>query len=168
VGSVRVRFAEPHDARDLVALAATVGAEPEGWLVTAGEWRSVRDERRYLRAVLGSRHAAVLVAENEAGIVGRLSIVRDSHPACAHVADVGLMVAFDQRRKGIGRALLAAAEEWARRVGIRKIELHVFPHNEAALALYARAGYQQEGYRRHQFRRGATLVDAVLMAKELD
>jgi RimJ/RimL family protein N-acetyltransferase len=100
-------------------------------------------------------------------VVGRLSIVRDPHPACAHVADVGLMVARRERRRGIGRALLEAAECWAGEVGVTKLELHVFPHNEGALALYERAGYRREGYRARHFRRGGELVDAILMAKEL-
>jgi len=164
---VCIRRARPGDAPALVDLAKSVGAEPEGWLVTSGEWRSSRDERRYLRAVLESPHAAVLVAEDGSGIVGRLSIVRDSHPACGHVADVGIMVAHDHRRQGVGAALLHAAEQWARGAGIQKIELHVFPYNTAALRLYETAGYDREGYRRGHFSRGGTLVDAVLMAKYL-
>jgi L-phenylalanine/L-methionine N-acetyltransferase len=164
---MRVRRARPGDAAALVTLAKLVGAEPEGWLVTSGEWRSRRDERRYLRAVYDSPHAAVLVAEDGDEIVGRLSIVRDSHPACAHVADVGIMVARDRRRRGVGKALLRAAEQWARGAGIRKIELHVFPYNDAALRLYESAGYDREGYRRAHFSRAGTVVDAVLMAKHL-
>ncbi len=126
------------------------------------------EERRYLRAIRRSLHVAVLVAEGESGVVGRLSITRDPHPACAHVADVGLMVARAERRRGIGSALLAAAEGWAGEAGVTKLELHVFPHNAAALALYERAGYRREGYRARHFRRGRELVDAILMAKELD
>jgi putative acetyltransferase len=165
--SLGIRRALPGDATALVELAQAVGAEPGGWLITSGEWRSVRDERRHLRAVYDSRHAAVLVAEQSGQVVGRLSIVRDSHPACGHVADIGIMVASGHRRQGVGRALLAAAEQWARSVGIRKIELHVFPYNDAALRLYESAGYEREGYRRRHFDRGGTIVDAILMAKEL-
>jgi putative acetyltransferase len=165
--ALRIRRAHPGDAPALVNLAKAVGAEPGGWLITSGEWRSVREERRHLRAVLDSGHAAVLVAERASEIVGRLSIVRDSHPACGHVADVGIMVAAGHRRQGVGRALLAAAEQWARGAGIRKIELHVFPHNDAALRLYVSAGYEREGYRRRHFDRNGTMIDAVLMAKEL-
>ena len=164
---VRVRLASPRDARALVELAHEVGAEPEGWLISEGDWRSVRDERRQLAAARRSRDVAVLVAENAAGIVGRLSIVRDLHPACAHVADLGLMVARSHRREGVGSALLAAAESWARDVGVRKLELSVFPHNAPALALYHRCGYEQEGHRVGQFRRGDTYVDSILMAKDL-
>ena len=165
--SIVVRRAEPRDAPWLVALARAVGGEEEGWLITSGEWRSAGEERRYLRAVRRHSDAAVFVAENQAGVVGRLSIARDPHPASEHVADLGLMVALDHRRAGVGRALMAAAEDWARSVGVRKLELHVFPHNEPALAFYKQLGYAEEGLRRRHYRRGGTLVDAVLMAKEL-
>ena len=49
-------------------------------------------------------------------------------------------------------------------VGIEKLELHVFPHNEPAIRLYERFGFQREGLRRAHYRRGTELVDAVLMA----
>ena len=48
-----------------------------------------------------------------------------------------------------------------------KLELHVFPHNEPALALYENFGFVKEGYRRQHYRRGDELVDAVLMAYEV-
>ena len=163
----RIRPADPSDAEQLARLADAVSSEPEGWLISiAGEWRSAADERRYLKALRRYAHAAVFVAErNDGEIVGRLSVGRDPHPSSAHVADVGLMVAMEARRQGVGRALLDAAVEWARRAGIRKLELHVFPWNEAGIALYETFGFQREGYRKQQYRRGdGEYVDAILMA----
>lgn len=164
---MRVRPAEPGDAARLVELARDVGGEEEGWLITGGEWRTAGEERRYLRSIRRHPHAAVFVAEMAGTIIGRLSIARDAHPASDHVADVGLMVDRGHRRLGAGTALMVEAERWARQVGVRKLELHVFPYNEAAIALYEGLGYEREGFRRHHYRRGGELVDAILMAKEL-
>ena len=166
----RVRHADPSDAEQLTRLADAVSAEPEGWLISvAGEWRSAGDERRFLKALRRYPHAAVFVAERDGGtLVGRLSVGRDPHPASTHVADVGLMVGFDARRQGVGTALLQAAVGWARENGVRKLELHVFPWNEAAIALYDAFGFEREGYRKRQYRRGGEFVDAILMAYEVE
>jgi RimJ/RimL family protein N-acetyltransferase len=164
---VRVRPAEPGDAARLVELARDVGGEEEGWLITGGEWRTPGEERRYLRSIRRHPHAAVFVAETNGTIIGRLSIARDPHPASEHVADVGLMVDRGHRRLGAGTALMVEAERWARQVGVLKLELHVFPYNEPAIALYERLGYEREGFRHRHYRRGGQLVDAILMAKEL-
>ena len=163
-----IRPAQPRDAGQLVALAADVASEPEGWLISDGGWRTVVDERRYLRALRRYPDAAVFVAETEDGIVGRLSLGRDPHPASRHVADLGLMVAAGSRRRGIGRAFLTESVAWARGVGVRKLELHVFPHNEPAIALYEGFGFRREGYRKEHYRRGPDLVDAILMAYDVD
>src|ERR1700758_4666849 len=116
----RIGHAEPRAAGQRPRRAEAVSAEPEGWLISiAGEWRSAGDERRYLKALRRYPHAAVLVAEREDGtLVGRLSIGRDPHPASTHVADVGLMVAADMRRQGVGTAMLEAAVDWARGAGV--------------------------------------------------
>ena len=47
---------------------------------------------------------------------------------------------------------------------VHKLELHVFPHNEPAIALYEKFGFAREGYRRSHYRRAGELVDAILMA----
>jgi RimJ/RimL family protein N-acetyltransferase len=160
-----VRRAEPGDAQGLKELGDAVGSEPEGWLVTTNGWRDAADERRYLRAIRRYPNAAVFVAEDDDhAIIGRLSIARDQHPASRHVADLGLMVAQNHRRRGIGTALLEAAVEWGRKAGVRKLELHVFPWNTAAIALYDKFGFVREGYRKAHYRRGDDYVDAILMA----
>jgi RimJ/RimL family protein N-acetyltransferase len=164
---VIVRPAHPADAEGLAKLGHAVGSEPEGWLVSTNGWRDASDERRYLRAIRRYPNAAVYVAEEAGVIVGRLSIARDQHPASRHVADLGLMVAADHRRRGVGTALLEAAVEWARQAGVRKLELHVFPWNKAAIALYDRFGFVREGYRRGHYRRGDEYVDAILMAYDV-
>jgi RimJ/RimL family protein N-acetyltransferase len=159
-----VRRATPGDAHALVELAESVGREDGRWILGTGPWRSVPDERRYLRTIDRHADAAVFVAEDGTRIVGRLSLSRDPHPASRHVADLGLMVAESHRRRGVGTMLLDRAVAWARESTVRKLELHVFPWNEPALGLYESFGFEREGFRRRHYERGGELVDAVLMA----
>ena len=163
-----IRRARPADAAALVGLAESVAAEPEGWLVAEGAWRTVGEERRYLRTLGRYPHAAVCVADVHGSGVARHSLARDPHPASAHVTDLGLMVATGHRRRGVGTALLDAAVAWARDADVRKLELHVFPHNEPALALYERFGFYREGVRKGHYRRGGAFLDAVLMAYSVE
>lgn len=161
---IRIREAETSDAAALCALSAAVGSEPGSWLLTTEMWRSVSDERRYLRSVRRHPDAAVYVVLDGDTIVGRLSLARDPHPASHHVADLGLMVAAGHRRRGIGRALLEQAVTWAQRADVRKLELHVFPWNEPAVALYESFGFVREGLRLGHYLRDGAEVDAILMA----
>jgi len=167
--SVSVRKATPGDAQALVQLATAVAAEEEGWLLADSRWRSIPEERRYIRALQRHPDAALLVAELASSeLVGRLSLLRDPHPASPHVADLGLMVAAHHRRAGIGTRLMGAAEDWAAASGVTKLELHVFPHNEPAISLYRKLGYQREGTRKRHYRRGdGSYSDVILMAKQL-
>jgi len=164
---IKVRRAVPGDAPGLVALAEAVGREEGRWILATESWRSVADERRYLKTVQRHPDAAVFVAEDDGRLVARLSLSRDPHPASRHVADLGLMVDAGHRRRGIGRTLLEEAVVWARGTGIRKLELHVFPWNEPALRLYESFGFEREGYRKRHYARDLEFVDAILMAYEV-
>lgn len=165
--SITIRPARPEDAATLVALGATIGREPEAWLLNTDGWRNVNEERRYLRALKRHPDAAVFVADDDGAIVARLSVGRDPHQASRHVADLGIMVAISHRGQGIGHALLDQAVAWARDVGVSKIELHVFPWNEPAIRLYEKFGFEREGLRKRHYRRGNEYVDAILMAYTL-
>jgi len=71
-------------------------------------------------------------------------------------------------RHGIGAALLDAAIAWATAAGAHKMALESWPHNTAALALYQRAGFVEEGRKRnHHRRRNGELWDAVVMGRLL-
>lgn len=56
-----------------------------------------------------------------------------------HISD--LAVAPRREGNGVGKALLAHAEGWAREHHCQLVTLAVFPGNERALALYEAAGY---------------------------
>lgn len=60
----------------------------------------------------------------------------------AHISDV--IVARDGEGQGIGRALMNAADAWARAGGHRFVTLSVFPDNRRALGLYEHLGFRTD------------------------
>jgi len=160
-----VRPATPRDADALVALGRDVAHEPELWLTYD---RTRGDERRNVRGVQRDPNVAVFVAESPEGVVGRLSIARDRNTYSHHVAELGLMVAAEARRRGVGSALMKEAIKWAKRAGVVKLELTVFPHNEPAIALYRKLGFREEGVLGRRYRIDGRYIDAMLMGLDLD
>ncbi|MDQ3994505.1 MAG: GNAT family N-acetyltransferase, partial [Actinomycetota bacterium] len=67
--------------------------------------------------------------------------------------EIGMLVARDWRGRGVGSALVAASIDWAREHGLHKLSLSVFPHNEAAIALYRKFKFDVEGRCPKQIRR---------------
>jgi RimJ/RimL family protein N-acetyltransferase len=57
------------------------------------------------------------------------------------------MLVATEAGKGVGGALLRAAEAWARERGYRKLTLTVFAGNESARAVYEHLGYAPETLR---------------------
>ena len=67
--------------------------------------------------------------------------------------EIGMLVARDWRGRGVGSALLVASIAWAREHELHKLSLSVFPHNLAAIAIYRKYGFEEEGLHRKQLRR---------------
>ena len=97
-------------------------------------WARVADE-----AARGAR--ALLVAEDERGIVGTVQLVLEQPENQPHRADVSKMLVHRRaRRKGLGAALMRAAEQLGRECG--KSLLVLDTASSDAERLYARLGWQ--------------------------
>jgi len=75
-----------------------------------------------------------------------------------------LAVVPEQRRRGLGSALLRAAMERAARLGAVRMFLEVAVTNDAARALYAAHGFIGAGLRRHYYTDG---TDALVLRSTL-
>ena len=65
---------------------------------------------------------------------------QDRRPETGFIYDI--IVDEAERNRGVGRAALAAAEDWARGAGYRALALNVLGSNPDAQRLYASVGYQ--------------------------
>nr|BFD85235.1 GNAT family N-acetyltransferase [Streptomyces sp. Xyl84] len=110
-----------------------------------------------------------LVAELDGRLVGYVRLGRPTELAAnAHVRQIrGLAVADAARGAGVGRALLRAAVEEARRLGARRISLRVLGPNTPARRLYESEGFVVEGIQPGEFFLDGAYVDDVLMGRPL-
>ncbi|MET0307955.1 MAG: GNAT family acetyltransferase [Sphingomonas sp.] len=89
---------------------------------------------------LRSENAVVLVVRGENGIDGSVMTGFDGHRGWVYY----LAVAPERQGSGLGRALMAAAEDWLRARGCPKVQLMVRTSNVAALGFYEALGLERQ------------------------
>jgi RimJ/RimL family protein N-acetyltransferase len=150
--TIVVRPAEETDRRAIAELLAAVAEERDGVAAEPPVNVEALAERW--------RIEGTFVAVADGRIVGEIGI----EPSFMGFGELGMFVAREWRGRGVGTALVAAGIEWARERGLHKLALGVFPHNEAAIALYRKFGFVEEGRLvKHVRRRSGELWDLVEM-----
>ena len=94
------------------------------------------------------RQGRMFVAEDEDSVIGWAVFTVEQNPvfvvrserSCGYIAE--LFVDERLRGRGVGRALIAACEDEARRLGLGHVRIGVLPGNARAAGVYARAGYE--------------------------
>jgi L-phenylalanine/L-methionine N-acetyltransferase len=83
-----------------------------------------------------------------------------------HAMMLGISIAREAQRRGVGKAMMAAlcdyADRWA---GVLRIELTVYADNEGAIALYRQFGFEVEGTHRAYALRDGQYADVLAMAR---
>jgi phosphinothricin acetyltransferase len=162
--TIAVRDAVPGDAF-AVALIYNQGIADR--LATLETEERTTEERLAWLEARGPRHP-VIVADVNGSLVGFGSLnVFNPRKAYDHVADFSLYVERAWRGKGVGRILLEALIDRARRIGYHKMVLSAFPFNPVGMALYRRLGFRVVGIYKEQGLLDGRWVDTIVMEKIL-
>jgi RimJ/RimL family protein N-acetyltransferase len=147
-----IRPAEEDDRRPLAVLFAAVAEERDGIATEPPVDVELWAMRWHLEGTI--------VAVSGEELIGSLHV----EVSRFGFGELGMAVAREWRGRGVGSALLEAAVDWSQERGLHKLSLSVFPHNEAAIALYRTYGFVEEGRRVKHYRRASgELWDAVEM-----
>lgn len=141
MGSICIRIARTSDRDALARLKHALWPDS-----------SIEEHARELLGMLegkspGTLPATVLVAEESDGaVIGFLEVGLRSHAdGCDPAHAVGFLegwyVTEDRRCAGIGRKLLAAAEEWARSLGCVEMASDTWIDNEGSQRVHEALGY---------------------------
>ena len=94
--------------------------------------------------------SAVIVLESDGEIVGAALVGHDGHRGSTYYVGVDR----ELQRRGAGRALMAAVEDWLRARGVWKLNLLVRRENDGVVRFYEKLGYGDQ--------------DCVALGKRLD
>ena len=140
-------------------------AEERRWISAEPPIPRERYREQMLRSFDDPLCLSVVAVAGDDRIVGELSAFgREDRPA-----EIGMSVAKDWRGRGVGTSLMQTCVDWACERRIHKLALQVWPHNDAALRLYEKFGFEREGVLRAHYRRqSGELWDAIVMGRLLE
>lgn len=163
-----VRLAQERDIPGLIGLINRLAVEATLLFVMPIDPVSGADDlRQFLQVTVTSGNNAVLVATVGEQLVGLATATAGAHPAKRATVEIGIGILEAYRGRGIGRALMAGVEDWARIAGIHRLQLPVVCTNEPAIALYRKSGFSIEGTLRESARVDCRYVDQYMMSKLL-
>lgn len=112
-----------------------------GWTHEADLLDGQRADAAMITAAITAAHERVLLAEQDGVLMG-----------CVHACDEGdkvylgmLSVRPQAQAGGIGRQLIAAVEDLARKLGRARVEMTVLKQRPELIAYYERRGYRPTG-----------------------
>ncbi|MFI6644108.1 GNAT family N-acetyltransferase [Streptomyces sp. NPDC050504] len=129
------------DLRMRAAVPADLDAVLAFWK-TAAEGTSISDDRGGVERLVATDPGALLLAELDGELVGTVIAGFDGWRCSLY----RLAVHPEHRRRGISRALLAAAERRFAELGGRRADAMVLEANERAHAAWGAAGYERQDH----------------------
>ena len=141
--SIAIRAARP---RDLEAIARLENESFE----------TDRVSRRSLREFLRAPHRPVTAAIIDDELAGYILVSLRRGARALRIYSLAVDARF--LRRGVGRALLQAAEAYGRRHRRTALTLEVRYDNASAIALYESSGFRQFGEHPHYYADGATAL----------
>jgi predicted N-acetyltransferase YhbS len=147
---VRVRTAAAGDIPALHALIESAyrgDAAKRGWTHEADLLGGQRTDPEALAAIIADPTQSMLVGEADDGaMIGCVLVADKGMRAGARVAYLGMLtVTPELQAGGLGRQLVAAAEDFARGFGADVMEMTVIRQRRELIEWYGRRGYHDTG-----------------------
>jgi len=164
--SIVFRNADDSDATRLISLTASIIMEGRFMITMPHEFKiGTRKEKDWIRSHLMHPGRLLIVADADGELVGMLDFRNGQQQRISHRGTLEMSVRRDWRGVGVGRALLTVMLDWATlNPLIYKVSLSVLSDNRAAISLYRRMGFIEEGRRVDEIQMDAGVFrDDILM-----
>ncbi|WP_462413519.1 N-acetyltransferase family protein [Neobacillus sp. Marseille-QA0830] len=163
-----IRKIKPSDAENYLELCRKLDTETRFMLFEPGERKTTLEQQNQrIKAILEENLSTILICETEGKLIGYLGAFREGKKRISHSAYIVVGILQDYTGKGIGTQLFTELENWAAANHVRRLELTVMCHNEAAVSLYKKMGFEVEGVKRHSLIIDGQYIDEYYMGKLL-
>ena len=163
---MEIRKATVDDASRLVDLSRRLDCETSFMMFEPGERKiTIEKQEERLRSIRESKNQAMFVAEIGRAIIGFVIGSGGSANRNRHSLYIVIGVLETYWGRGIGKHLMHALESWAMENNFHRLELTVMSHNERAIALYTKCGFEREGLKRDSLLVNGKYVNEFYMSK---
>jgi len=166
---IQIREIREDDAEKFLALCHQLDRETQFMLLEPGErTTTIEEQHNRIKNILARGNQTIMVAEDpQDQLVGFLSATGGVYNRNRHTAYLVIGVLQGFAGQGIGTQLFTQVEKWARDHTIHRLELTVMAHNERAVRLYQKMGFEIEGLKKQNLLVDGKYVDEYEMAKLL-
>ncbi|MDY0944100.1 GNAT family N-acetyltransferase [Priestia megaterium] len=128
---------------------------------------TVEDQAKIIDFFLKSPNSTILVAEKKNKLVGHIGVIGGKLKRVKYTASIAVGVLLEYSNQGIGTQLFQEMEIWAKNHGLKRLELTVMSHNNSAISLYKKMGFEIEGLRKCSLMVDGKFIDEYSMSKIL-
>lgn len=147
--NITIKECTPEYIDQLEGFLESIAKETKFTLQTENTKFTKSSARKSWQRSLDSKNETYLGAFDGNKLIGQIHFrgMDQNHPWIKHVGKFGMFILKDYWGHGIGTELIKAMIDFAKEIGIKRIEATVRSKNERALKLYEKIGFIVEGTR---------------------
>jgi RimJ/RimL family protein N-acetyltransferase len=165
---ITIREIRESDAEEFLNLCNRIDSETPFMMFEPDERpTTIQDQKDEIRDILSRDNQMIFVAEKDDQLIGYLAAYGGKYKRNRQTVYIVTGILQGYTSQGSGTRLFEQLEEWAKKRKMHRLDLTVMVHNEAAVALYRKIGFEIEGRKKHSLFINNSYVDEYWMAKLL-
>ena len=164
---MQVRKASEQDSAQIISVMQD--AEASGFMLFGPGERQMEAASlsKFISALNNAPKSGFFIAQENDEILGYLMLKSEQLMRTSHRAAIAIGVHSKSRGKGVGTQLFEYVSNWAKQQNLHRLELTVIEHNEQAVHLYKKMGFEVEGIKRDSLFINDQYVNELYMSKLL-
>lgn len=159
---MNIRKLETTDVEKYLGMLTQLDKETKSMLFEPGERTTSISQ---IKEGIKNKDSQTFIVDCNSEVVGFIHVGRGFAKRIKHTGYIVIGILQDFQGKGLGSKLLGAVVNWAEINGLKRLELTVMTHNEAAVNIYKKTGFEIEGIRKCAMLVDGKYVDEYYMGK---